>query len=78
VKLRRDVFLLLAFLLLMLGLGAFHFLNPAQPSEPVMETGFRQWFWDLRSPDLIVQMALVFAGALAIAAILPLEEDHDD
>jgi hypothetical protein len=43
-----------------------------------METGFRQWFWDLRSPDLIVQMALVFAGALAIAAILPLEEDHDD
>jgi hypothetical protein len=76
-KLRRGGFLLLVSILLLLGLGAFQVLNPSQP-QPALEEGFRQWFWGLRSPDLVVQVALVFAGALGIAAILPLEDDHDD
>ncbi len=74
---RRGGFVILALVLLIAGLAAFHSLNPS-PAQAAPETDFRQWFWDFRSPDLILQMVLVFAGALGIAAILPLEEDHDD
>ncbi len=46
---------------------------PAEASgaSPIDETAFRDWFWDRRSLDLVVQVALVFAGALGVAAILP-------
>lgn len=36
---------------------------------------FQTWFWEKRGLDLAVQVLLVFAGALGIAAILPVEED---
>lgn len=38
---------------------------------------FRVWFWDQRVLDIIVQITLMFAGALGISAILPSEETHD-
>jgi hypothetical protein len=32
---------------------------------------FRTWLWERRALDLLVQVALVFAGTLGVAAILP-------
>jgi hypothetical protein len=32
---------------------------------------FRNWLWERRGLDLLVQVALVFAGTLGVAAILP-------
>jgi hypothetical protein len=33
--------------------------------------------WEYRSLDLLAQMAVVFAGALGIAAILPVENEDE-
>jgi hypothetical protein len=49
----------------------FRVQNP-DPGLPA-ETGFREWLWGTRQFDLIVQVLLVFGGALGIAAILPFE-----
>jgi hypothetical protein len=38
---------------------------------------FRQWFWENRSLDLLVQVGLIFAGALGIAALLPWGREED-
>ena len=38
---------------------------------------FRQWFWENRSLDLLVQVGLIFAGALGIAALLPWGKEED-
>ncbi len=77
---RRGLFLTLVILLLIAGLFAFRLLNPnhadtAAPAED--EPDFRQWFWHIRAPDLIVQVILIFAGTLGIAAVLPLEDEDD-
>lgn len=41
----------------------------------VAETGppdtFRTWLWTHRTLDLLVQVGLIFAGALGVRAILP-------
>jgi hypothetical protein len=62
-------------LLLFLGWAAFRLLNPGLAR--VESPGFREWFWEIRSLDLLVQMALIFAGALGIAAILPVEDGDE-
>lgn len=54
----------------------FRALNSPE-SVSTADDGFRAWFWEKRGLDLVVQMILVFAGALGIAAILP-REDEDD
>ncbi len=58
--------------LLAAGLLLFRALNPG----PVQDDGqeFRTWLWEQRSADLIVQVLLVFAGALGVTAILPFED----
>jgi hypothetical protein len=38
---------------------------------------FREWFWESRALDLAVQVGLIFAGALGIAALLPREKEDD-
>jgi len=40
---------------------------------PTEAMAFRQWLWESRSLDLAVQVGLILAGALAIAALLPRE-----
>ncbi|MFU8826944.1 MAG: hypothetical protein ACNA70_05565 [Brevefilum sp.] len=62
--------------LLVVGLFLFRALNSPIPTSSA-EEGFRAWFWEKRSLDLLVQVILVFAGALGIAALLP-GEDQDD
>lgn len=74
---KNTLFAIVAMLVLLtLGWLLFRGLN-----SPEMITagddGFRAWFWEKRGLDLVVQVVLVFAGALGIAAILPVEDDDD-
>jgi hypothetical protein len=66
--------ILLMIILLVVGWLFFRVLNGNQPIV-VEEDGFRVWFWEKRGLDLVVQVLLVFAGALGIAAILPVEDE---
>ena len=61
---------------LLLGWALFQWLNPGEALN-AGEPGFRVWFWEQRALDLAVQVVLVFAGALGIAAILPLEDQDE-
>ncbi|MBG0770695.1 MAG: hypothetical protein H0S82_03255 [Anaerolineaceae bacterium] len=77
---KRRVFLnlLIVFVLLSAGLLLFR-VNNSPGQTPVSEenVGFRAWFWEKRSLDLVVHVLLVFGGALGIAAILPIEGADD-
>ena len=66
----------IVFVFLLVGWATFQWLNPGEVLK-VGEPGFRAWFWEQRAMDLAVQVALVFAGALGIAAILPLEDQDE-
>lgn len=41
------------------------------PPDDARVASFRRWFWESRGLDLAVQVALIFVGALGIAALLP-------
>ncbi len=62
-------------ILLLVGWGAFRLLNPGL--FELESQGFNEWMWEYRSLDILVQMVLVFAGALGIAAILPVENEDE-
>jgi len=62
-------------ILLLVGWGAFRLLNPEL--FELQPPGFNEWMWEYRSLDILVQMVLVFAGALGIAAILPVENEDE-
>jgi hypothetical protein len=51
--------------------------QPSPTAEPV-ESGFREWLWSRRALDLALQIGLILAGALGVAAILPDERDEED
>ncbi|MCB2202639.1 hypothetical protein KQH56_01395 [bacterium] len=70
------VFVGIICLFLFLGLVLFKMLNQ-NPVNTVLDGGFRVWFWDNKAMDLVIQVTLVFAGALGISAILP-EGENDD
>ncbi|MEA3407922.1 MAG: hypothetical protein U9R48_07575 [Chloroflexota bacterium] len=42
-----------------------------EPPQDIPQSSFRHWFWEGRSLDLIVQVGLIFVGALGISALLP-------
>ena len=67
-------FVFVVIILLFSGWLLFRVLNSAELGNEEA-SGFSQWFWEKRSLDLVIQIALVFAGALGIAAILPVEEN---
>lgn len=62
----------LAAVLLFVGLAVGRTLAPGASDhvEDIAST-FRTWFWERRTIDLLVQVGLIFAGALGVAAILP-------
>jgi hypothetical protein len=60
--------------ILMIGWLLFRVINSPVPT-PVEDVDFRAWLWSMRGLDLVVQVILVFAGALGIAAILPAEDE---
>lgn len=75
-KRNQVLVLVLVTTLLIAGLLFFRTLN-SEAIRPVTDDGFRAWFWEKRGLDLVVQIVLVFAGALGIAAILPVEDEND-
>lgn len=47
------------------------------PPEDVAAGSFREWFWENRALDLLVQVGFIFAGALGIAALLPRGKEEE-
>lgn len=74
---RHDylVWSLMAVLLLVVGLIVGRWAMGVAPGAVSLDAprddGFREWFWERRTLDLITQVGLIFAGALGVAAILP-------
>ena len=65
--------LALAILLLLGGLLLGRFFVPLQPPDD----GFRTFLWGERALDLAVQVGLILAGTLGIAALLPRNREDD-
>ncbi len=65
----------LAGVLIALGLGMLvaHLFSASRPSH-----GFAESLWLSRQPDLIIQIGLLFVGALGIRALLPEAGDEED
>lgn len=75
---KRSTKLLVIIIVLLLLSGWIIFRVINRPDFTAADTsGFRAWFWENRGLDLAVQVMLVFAGTLGIAAILPIEEEDD-
>ncbi|HAF49053.1 MAG TPA: hypothetical protein DCL08_07430 [Anaerolineaceae bacterium] len=73
----RKMMVILTILIIISGWALFMLLNKGLDSEGIT-TSFQAWFWDQRGLDLIVQVLLVFSGALGIAAILPIEDEENE
>ncbi len=81
----RDDIPSIAVMVLLLIVGLLlgrQYLAMIQDADDVAAPGterrsFRQWFWEARSLDLIVQVGLIFGGALGIAALLPRREEEE-
>jgi multisubunit Na+/H+ antiporter MnhB subunit len=60
-------------LLLIAGmLVGWHFsITPADTPTTAAGNAFREGFWEQRGLDLLVQVTLIFVGALGVAAVLP-------
>lgn len=69
-----NIMVIFAFILLFAGGALFLLFNRNVPPAETMTT-FQSWLWEKRGLDLVVQVLLVFSGALGIAAILPDEEN---
>jgi hypothetical protein len=75
---KRSINIVVIFgLLLLFSGGALFMLLNRNMSQAETVSSFQSWLWEKRGLDLIVQVLLVFSGALGIAAILPDEENQD-
>jgi multisubunit Na+/H+ antiporter MnhB subunit len=75
---KTNTIMIIIAVMVMLTAGWLLFRTLNSPVTPSPEDeGFRAWFWEMRGLDLVVQVLLVFAGALGIAAILPVEDEDD-
>ena len=72
---RLQSWILLAALLLVMGLTIGRWAWGAS-GAPAPDS-FRIWWWERREADVAVQVGLVFAGALGIAALLPPEDGNE-
>jgi hypothetical protein len=80
-RLSLERILFAALIVLLLGGGLLvgrHFDGARSPdgnptvAQPAAESPrFQDWLWERHGLDLLVQVALVFAGTLGVAAILP-------
>lgn len=61
--------------LLLIGFAIGRVVGTSQPST---DDAFRTWLWEYRSLDLLVQVGLILAGALGVAATLPRHRDDHD
>jgi hypothetical protein len=65
--------IILLFVLLAVGLTIGHWFWSSQ--APLSVTSFRVWWWENKELDVAVQVGLMFAGALGIAALMPPEDE---
>lgn len=65
-------------LIVLLGVGLMAGRWLWTPSDLPPPSSFRVWWWERRELDLAVQVGLVFAGALGIAALLPPEKERTE
>jgi len=73
---KRSKSIMVVFVLFIVATGGalFMLLNKDVVSTDTLPS-FQAWLWERRGLDLIVQVLLVFSGALGIAAILPIEDE---
>ena len=77
-KNERVMIFLLALFILSAGLLFGRWLGTTPtPTDLSAAESFRTWFWSHRSLDLGVQVCLIFAGALGVAAILPAPDEEE-
>ncbi len=67
----REPVLWIAIVLGLLFAGMFLGQTFQGGPQDIPPSTFRHWFWEGRSLDLIVQVGLIFVGALGISALLP-------
>jgi multisubunit Na+/H+ antiporter MnhB subunit len=74
---KRSWVISIALILILVSLGwiAFRWLNPDLPVES--DENFRNWLWYHRNFDMVVQVLLMFSGALGISALLPVEDKDE-
>ncbi|MBN1933245.1 MAG: hypothetical protein JW934_01200 [Anaerolineae bacterium] len=58
-------------------IGRFFWLPPDVQSASD-ESEFRAWFWEARGIDIAGQVGLIMAGALGVAALLPMNGESAD
>ncbi len=81
---RRERLVQLVAVVGLLGLGLLigrYFnmhLSWDEASRAAIGNTFRTWFWEQRRLDLLVQVTLIFAGALGVAAVLPRPGEPDN
>lgn len=73
---KGDRTLLALGILCLLGLGMLVSHLVPRPDHTA-HLGFGECIWLTRRADLIVQLGLMFVGALGLRALLPSEEDAD-
>ena len=74
---KNDRILLIVGILCLLGLGMVVgrlFFHLGRPTAPALGGGL----WLTRRADLMVQLSLMFVGALGIRALLPGEGEEDE
>jgi len=78
-KREYAVWLIIVLVLVAAGVLLGRWLVAEAPAKELdlqpKDAAFREWFWERRTLDLVTQVALIFAGALGIAAILPGNQD---
>ncbi|HET59512.1 MAG TPA: hypothetical protein ENN32_04005 [Chloroflexi bacterium] len=77
-KIKRSSVIIACLVVLLLFAGWLAYSTLNNELTPPVETGFRDWFWQVRRFDLLAQVVLIFAGTLGIAALLPMEDYEQD
>lgn len=73
----RQIGLIATLLIMGVLVGRYFHVASADAAATAASNVFREWFWEQRSLDLMVQVTLIFVGALGVAAVLPKHEESD-
>lgn len=70
-----QIGVIVALLIAGMLVGWYFHVSAEDATSTAASNVFREWFWEQRSLDLLVQVTLIFVGALGVAAVLP---KHDE
>jgi len=71
----RQIGIVAVLLITGMLVGWYFRVGPEDTTSTAASNVFREWFWEQRSLDLMVQVTLIFVGALGVAAVLPKHEE---